>query len=301
MAGGAQEGDEGHARGEVTGLSADGLGGNGRHAPARGDRFVFPGEGMFDSHCHLTDAKFAGDLDDVLRRGREAGLRGLVTIASDADDAEAAFALAGRDPMIWCTAGIHPHEASSAAARFERVVELVRRPRVVAIGETGLDYHYDHAPRDVQRASFDRHIALALETGLPLVVHSRSADEDMIAALRAASGAVGVLHCFTGGAALFEAGLEADWYFSFGGMVTFRNFAGGDVLRAVPADRLLLETDSPYLAPIPWRGRRNEPSFLAATLDRAAAILECDVAALRDRTERNARVFYGIGEEGAGA
>jgi TatD DNase family protein len=236
----------------------------------------------------------ADDVDDVLRRAREAGVRGLVTIASDADDADAAFALAGRDPRVWCTAGIHPHEASTTPADFGRIVEGVRRPRVVAIGETGLDYHYDHSPRDAQRRSFDRHIALAIETGLPLVVHSRSADEDTIAALRGAGGAAGVLHCFTGGPELFDAGLDAGWCFSFGGMVTFRNFDGAAVLRAVPEDRLLLETDSPWLAPVPWRGRRNEPAFIAATLDRAAALLGVEREALRARTESNARTFYGL-------
>ncbi len=247
---------------------------------------------MFDSHCHLTDAKFADDLENVLRRAREAGLRGLVTIASNADDADAAFDLAQRDPTVWCTAGIHPHDAATTNTDFARIIEGVRRPRVVAIGETGLDYHYDHSPRDVQKASFHRHIALAAETGLPLVVHSRNAADDMIAALRDARGTTGVLHCFTGGAALFDAGLAAGWYFSFGGMVTFRNFDGADVLRAVPADRLLLETDSPYLAPVPWRGRRNEPSFLPATLEQAARILDVDATALADRTESNARAFY---------
>jgi len=253
---------------------------------------------MFDSHCHLTDAQFTEDLDDVLGRARAAGVRGLVTIASDADDADAALALAGRDPMVWCTSGIHPHEASKTAAAFGRIVEGVRRPRVVAIGETGLDYHYDHSPRAVQRRSFDLHIALAIETGLPLVVHSRSADDDTIAALREARGAAGVLHCFTGGPELFEAGIDAGWYFSFGGMVTFRNFGGEEVLRAVPADRLLLETDSPYLAPVPWRGKRNEPAFIAATLERAAALLGVERDALRERTEGNARAFYGL-ESGA--
>jgi TatD DNase family protein len=256
---------------------------------------------MFDSHCHLTDPQFAGDLDAVLDRALEAGVHGIVTIASSARDAEAAHALAFRGPIVGCTAGIHPHEAAASDATFGRIVEMAGWPRVVAIGETGLDYHYDHSPREAQRRSFDRHLALAADTGLPVVVHCRSADDDLRAALAAAGPVVlGVLHCFTGGAELFQAGLEAGWYFSFGGMLTFRSFAGMGVIRAVPADRLLLETDGPYLAPVPWRGRRNEPAFLAATVERAAAILGMAPPLLAERTERNARAFYRL-DPGAGA
>jgi len=250
---------------------------------------------MFDSHCHLTDPKFADDVEAVMSRARAAGLRGLVTVASSADDADAAWQLAARDPAIWCTAGIHPHEAAASGSAFTRIVEAVRRPRVVAIGETGLDYHYDHSPRDAQRRSFTRHLELGAETGLPVVVHSRDAEADMLAAVRTAAGAtIGVLHCFTGGAELLEAAVAAGWYVSFGGMVTFRNFAAADVVRAVPADRLLLETDSPYLAPVPWRGQRNEPAFLAATVGQAARILGIEPEEARERTERNARAFYGL-------
>lgn len=250
---------------------------------------------MFDSHCHLTDARFADDADEVLERARQAGLRGLVTIASNADDTDAARALAERDAMVWCTAGIHPHEAGESERTFDRIVDAVHGPRVVAVGETGLDYYYDNAPRALQRKSFDRHLELGARTGLPVVVHSREADADTIAALENVAGDVmGVLHCFTGGAALFEAGLKAGWYFSFGGMVTFKKFSGASVLQAVPEERLLLETDSPYLAPVPWRGRRNEPAYLASTVEHVARLLGSDPARMADLTERNARIFYGL-------
>lgn len=254
---------------------------------------------MFDSHCHLTDARFADDVEAVLERAREAGLTGLVTIASNADDADAARTLAERYPMVWCTAGIHPHEAEESDRTFDRIEEAVTMPRVVAVGETGLDYHYDNAPRALQRRSFDRHLELGARTGLPVVVHSREADGDTVAALKSAAGDVmGVLHCFTGGTDLFDVGLEAGWYFSFGGMVTFRNFALSGVLEAVPDDRLLLETDSPYLAPVPWRGRRNEPAYLAATVDGVARLLEAEPETVAKRTERNARTFYGLATGG---
>jgi TatD DNase family protein len=253
---------------------------------------------MFDSHCHLTDARFADDLGAVLARAWDAGLEGLVTIASDALDAEAAYMLTRADPRITSTAGVHPHAAAAAGqGELDRVRDILRRPGVVAIGETGLDFHYDNSPRDVQRRLFDWHLQLAADTGLPAVVHSRSADDDTAAAIRAATGVRGVLHCFSGGRALLDHALAADWYVSFAGMVTFRNFAGGDLVRAVPAGRLLVETDSPYLAPIPHRGRRNEPSFVVQTCQAVARIREEDPAFTARATTANARRFYRLGGE----
>lgn len=250
---------------------------------------------VFDSHCHLTDDAYAGDLADVLERARAAGVNGVVTIASNATDAAAALELADRHADIWATAGIHPHEATSAAADFERVRELVTRPRVVAIGETGLDYHYDNSPRDVQRQAFDRHLTLAAETGLPVVVHSREAEADTAAALTAAGpGVRGVLHCFTAGDALLDTALALGWYISFAGFVTFRRFDGADRLRRVPEDRLLLETDGPYLAPVPNRGKRNEPAWITHTCAAVAAFRGLDAERLGAATERNARRFYGL-------
>lgn len=254
---------------------------------------------MFDSHCHLTDVAFAGDLDAVLERAAAAGVNGVVTIASNASDAEAATSLADRHRDVWCTAGVHPHEASVAVRDLPRIAELLSLSRVVAVGETGLDYHYDNAPREVQRRAFERHLELAAASGLPVVVHSREADEDTQAALRSATGVRGVLHCFTGGDALLDSALEAGWCVGFGGMVTFRNWKGADQLRRVPADRLLLETDGPYLAPVPYRGRRNEPAWVAITCETAARIRDETPAWLGETTERNARLFYGLDRETA--
>lgn len=247
---------------------------------------------MLDSHCHLTDDRFADDLDEVLARAWDAGLTGLVTIASTVADARTALLLARRDPRIHATVGIHPHEAEHARPEdFDSLRELAADARVVAIGETGLDFHYDNSPRETQRTVFDRHLRLAADTGLPVVVHSRSADDDTAAMIRGA-GVTGVLHCFAGKRALFDTALAAGWYISFAGLITFRNFDNVDLLRATPGDRLLLETDSPYLAPVPHRGRRNEPAFVMDTCRAAARLREEDAASTAAAVTSNALRFY---------
>jgi TatD DNase family protein len=248
---------------------------------------------MFDSHCHLTDEKFDPDRADVIARAWDAGLNGLVTIASDPADARAALALARAEPRIRATAGVHPHVA--AASRdddFRLVLELAGEPEIVAIGEAGLDYHYDHSPRTVQRRVFERQLAIAADLDLPIVVHSRSADDDTAAMVRAAAGVTGVLHCFSGGPALFDAAIESGWLISFAGMVTFRTFDNAGLLRATPDDRLLLETDSPYLAPVPHRGRRNEPAWVVETCHAAAGIRGTSFDEMAARVTANARQFY---------
>jgi TatD DNase family protein len=248
---------------------------------------------MFDSHCHLTDARFSDDVDDVLRRAWDAGLTGIVTVASDAADAVAACGLAGRDARVHATAGIHPHTADDASDDdLARVRDLVAGGAVVAIGETGLDFHYDNSARAAQRRLFEWHLRLAAETGLPVVVHSRSADEDIAAMIREAAGVTGVLHCFSGGAHLLQAALAAGWYISFAGMVTFRRYDDGDLVRAVPADRLLVETDSPYLAPVPHRGRRNEPAYVLETCRALARIRGEDPGTTAAAVTVNALRFY---------
>jgi TatD DNase family protein len=254
---------------------------------------------FFDSHCHLTDARFAEDADVVIAAARAAGVARLVTIAGDPADALAALALARRHAGVWATAGVHPHAAATVGAdALERIGELLPLAEVVAIGETGLDYYYDNAPRERQRELLRAHAELAAATGLPLVVHSRDADQDTAALIREAGPAVrGVLHCFAGGRPLLDAALEAGWYISFAGMVSFRTYAGADLVRAVPADRLLVETDSPYLAPVPRRGRRNEPANVRHVAEAVAAIRGEAVAAIAATTWRNACAFYGLALE----
>jgi len=265
---------------------------------------------LFDSHCHLTDAAFRDDREAVLVRARETGVSRLVSIASDVADAGAALALVrayaaygdARDggdlprPRMWCTAGVHPHEAGAAGPdALARVRALSGEPEVVALGETGLDYHYDLSPRDVQRRFFEAHLALGAELSLPVVVHAREADDDVAAAIAAAPAeTLGVLHCFTGGDRAFGEAMARGWYVSFSGIASFKSFQAADLLRAVPADRLLVETDSPYLAPVPMRGKRNEPAFVRHVADAVAALLDEEPDAVAARTTANALRFYGL-------
>jgi TatD DNase family protein len=248
----------------------------------------------FDSHCHLTDGRFLDEAPAIVERARAAGVTALVTIASDEEDAVRALQLA-RDLELHATAGIHPHAAGTRPPdAFARVRELVADPRIVAVGETGLDYYYDNSPRPAQRESFARHLELAAETGLPVVVHSRDADDDTAAMVRDATGVTGVLHCFAGGRALFDAGVEAGWYISFSGLITFSSYATLDLVAATPPDRLLIETDAPYLAPVPHRGRRNEPAYVVEVARKTAELRGEPLDHVATRTTANARAFYGL-------
>ncbi|MDZ7779571.1 MAG: TatD family hydrolase [Gemmatimonadota bacterium] len=255
--------------------------------------------GYFDTHCHLTDAAFQDDREAVFDRASEAGVDRMVTIASTVADAADAVALADSRPGLWCTAGVHPHEAGEAAPdAVSRVRELAGENEVVvAVGETGLDYHYDNAPRPVQRRLFAGHLALAADLDLPVVVHAREADRDVAAALRDMPARTrGVLHCFTGGERAFEEAMRADWYVSFSGIASFKSFAAADLLREVPVDRLLIETDAPYLSPVPLRGRRNEPAHLPHVARAVSERLGWGQAELAEVTWRNGCRFYGLPE-----
>lgn len=250
---------------------------------------------LVDSHCHLTDPAFADDREEVVRRGVGAGVSAMVSIASTLEDARHALALAERFPEVWSTVGIHPHEVADWSPELMAGIrELARSSsRVVALGETGLDHHYDHGPRDLQLRSFEAHLELGVELDLPVVVHCRNAERQVEAVLRAAPlGSRGVLHCFAGDQELLEVALDRGWFVSVGGIVSFRRYDGGDLLRTVPADRLMLETDSPYLAPVPYRGKRNEPARLAEVRDAVAAVLGISPEELARRTTRNAGAFF---------
>lgn len=250
---------------------------------------------LFDSHLHLTDKQFEGEVDQVVKRAREAGITRLVTVASDASDSLLALGIA-RQHGIFSTAGIHPHAASTFSnPEMESIRALLDEPEVVAVGETGLDFHYDNSPRELQRESFEAHLDLARDTDLPVVVHARSADSDMTEVIRRRGSMVrGVLHCFTGGDELFEAGLAAGWFFSFGGVVTFKSFAGSSQVCRVPWDRLMLETDSPYLAPVPMRGRRNEPAFMRHSCAIVAGLRGSTFDETAERTTQATLDFYGL-------
>jgi TatD DNase family protein len=249
---------------------------------------------MIDAHAHLTDEKFRDDVDAVIDRAAAAGVDVVVSIATEPGDAREAILLAERHAGIFATVGVHPHSAARAPdAWLEEVVVLAAHPRVVAIGETGLDFHYDFAPRDRQIDLFRRQLGLGVELDLPVVVHSRSADADVAALLTEIGPRCrGVLHCFSGGKPLLETALELGWFISFAGTITFKSYQDEDLLRAVPLDRLLVETDSPYLAPVPFRGGRNEPAYVVKVVERAAAIRGEDPVQLAAATAANARAFY---------
>ena len=254
------------------------------------------GPALFDSHCHLTDGRFRDDREAVLTRARDAGVTEMVTVGTVPEDGRAARALAAEVDGLWCTAGIHPHEADRfGPGTMEALGAVLDAPEAVAVGETGLDYHYDNAPREAQRASFRAHLEEAERRSMPAVIHSRDADADTAEVVEAFGGRVtGVLHCFTGGDGLLDTALAAGWYVSFSGIVTFGSFDAPGRVRRVPADRLMVETDSPYLAPVPERGGRNEPAFVAHTCRRVAEIRGEDPAETARRTRANARRFYGL-------
>jgi TatD DNase family protein len=235
---------------------------------------------VIDSHCHLADDVFAGDLDAVIQRGRDAGLDRVLCILS-ADEPEE-LGRASRVAEAWAAvrfaAGVHPHRAGAyagrAAAAVDATLAAIRQRTGAAVGEIGLDYHYDFAPRDVQRDVFAAQLEAAARTGLPVIIHTREAADDTLAILRDAGPAVRfVLHCFTGSLDEARRGLDLGGVLSFAGIVTFPKAAAlRDVVRYVPEDRLLVETDAPFLAPVPHRGKRNEPAFVRETLAKVADI-----------------------------
>lgn len=228
-----------------------------------------------DSHVHLAGADFDDDRAAVVARAREAGCRAIICIGESIEAAARAARLAEEYPgLVRFTAGVHPHEASDWTPTSARQLAEFIAAGAVAIGECGLDYHYDHSPRDRQRQVFDAQLDLAAATGRPVVVHSRAAEDDTIAALRsaAAAGVRGVLHCYAGSAALGEAAMQAGWFVSFSGVITFKRFDDDALIREIPAGRWLVESDAPYLAPVPYRGRRNEPAHVRLTLAKVAAV-----------------------------
>jgi TatD DNase family protein len=247
---------------------------------------------LVDSHCHLDFPDFADDIAGVLARAAAADVGTMVTISTRVRRFDTIRALAEAHPPVWCSVGTHPHNAHEELdITAEALARLAAHPKCVAIGEAGLDYFYDKAPREAQAQGLRTHCAAARATGLPLVIHARDADDDMIRILEdeAGKGAFpGLLHCFSSGRRLMEAGLALGLYVSFSGILTFKR---SDELRAiaadVPMDRLLVETDAPYLAPQPWRGKRNEPAYVAHTASVLADVKGVDAATMAGVTTDN--------------
>lgn len=251
---------------------------------------------FLDSHAHLADPAFDGDRDAAIDRARQTGAVGVVCIGESLDAARRASVVASAHPdFVRFTAGVHPHDA----AQFDPVADPAAIADLlaggaVAVGECGLDYHYDHSPRDVQRRAFAAQLALARDAGKPVVVHTREAENDTGAMIEeaGAAGIVGVLHCYTGSAALAEKALAAGWYVSFSGIVTFKKWTDEALLKLVPEHRLLVESDSPYLAPVPHRGKRNEPAWVSFTVARLAAARGATPEHLGEVTTANAKRLF---------
>jgi TatD DNase family protein len=249
---------------------------------------------LVDSHCHLDFPDFASELDAVVARAKAAGIGRIVTICTRVRKHRQVLAIAEKFPEIFCSVGTHPHNAHEELdIDTKALIALTKNPKVVAIGEAGLDYHYDNSPRDAQAKGFRQHIAAARETGLPLVIHSRNCDADMARILEDESGKgafPAVLHCFTGGRDLAMRAIALGHYVSFTGILTFKN---SDALRAIaaelPADRILVETDAPYLAPLPYRGKRNEPSYVVET---AKVLAQTRDVSLDDITRQTTENFF---------
>lgn len=251
---------------------------------------------LVDAHCHLGAGAFDADRAEVLARARAAGIGHIVVIGETVAASQRALELARATPGLSATAGLHPHDAKHWSAEVERDLRaLLAAPEVVAVGETGLDYHYDHSPRDVQQRAFEAQLALAAELKRPVVVHAREADDDVAALLREWSGRLPavILHSFSSGAALWRAGIETGAYFSFSGMITFKNWLWAGDVAALPGDRLLVETDAPYLAPVPHRGQRNEPAFVREMAGALARARGTDVIELDAALARNAERVFG--------
>ena len=259
---------------------------------------------LVDSHCHLDFPDFAAERDAVIARARAAGVGTLVTICTKITEFDTVRAIAESDPDIWCTVGIHPHEAAAEPSVDEaRLAALALHAKVIGIGECGLDNHYELSPRDRQQTVFRTHARAAREAGLPLVVHTREADEDTAALLAEESQGgrlTGVLHCFTSGHKLALQALDLGFYISFSGIVTFKNAEElRETVRAVPLERMLVETDAPFLAPVPKRGKRNEPAFVAHTAAFIAGLKGVSAEQLAEVTTANFHRLFPKAREAA--
>ena len=262
---------------------------------------------LFDSHCHLDPAYLPAGPDEVLARARAAGVLGVVSIGVGRDlaAARAAVALADRRADVFATVGMHPHDATALdGAMMDELAELARHPRVVAVGEVGLDYHYDHSPRDTQRAVFRAMIALARTVKKPIVVHTRSAPADTLAILaeESARDVGGIIHCFSEDRTFAERAFELDFDVSFSGILTFKNATAiREAARFAPSDRILVETDSPYLAPVPLRGKPCEPSYIVHTARCLADIRGVSLDAIGEATTKNAARRLALAHAGPAA
>lgn len=252
---------------------------------------------LIDTHCHLDMPQFDGDRQEVIRRAEKAGFVALITVGSDLQGTLKALKLSQQYDFIYASVGIHPHDAKDFSAQiYEDLKEMAKNNKVVAIGETGLDYHYDHSPRDVQREVFRRQLALARETNLPVIVHSREANEDTMAILSESGISSGVLHCFSGDIQMAEEAMSMGFSISIAGPVTFKKSSRlREIVSIIPDDYLLIETDAPYLSPEPYRGKRNEPCYMTHTAKHISELRGISLGDIARITTLNAKRLFGIG------
>lgn len=254
-----------------------------------------------DTHAHLDFDAYDGDREDVIARARESGVVGIVNVAIDARSSEVSVQLAEQYPDVWATVGVHPHDSETASeGDFVRLRELGEHPKVVAVGEVGLDYYRDYAPRETQKRIFRRMLELARELELPVIIHMRAAEEDTLAILEEemkAGPLRGVFHCFSGDKDVARRVLDLGFHISFCGNLTFRKSRLPEIVREVPIDRLLLETDSPFLTPEPFRGRRNEPAYVHYIARKIAEVKGLSYGEVLARTTQNARALFGMADD----
>jgi TatD DNase family protein len=259
---------------------------------------------FIDAHAHLADPAFNEDRNAVIDRARQQGAQGIIVIGESVEVAQRARTLAAlHNGFMWFTAGVHPHDAATYdPLATPDALRALAENGAVAIGECGLDYHYDNSPRPQQRRAFAEQLALARELSKPVVVHTRDAVDDTAAMVNEAGkeGVRGVLHCFTGPATLARTALDAGWFLSFAGVITFKKWSDDDLLRIAPVDRVLIESDAPYLAPAPHRGHRNEPAYVRLTLECLAIARGVAVETLAPTLVQNARTFFGLAQPQAG-
>lgn len=251
---------------------------------------------MIDSHCHLE--MFGEEVSEVIKRAEEAGVTKIISVASDPESLDKILKIAEKNPIVYATAGIHPHEAVSWNEELrDKIFELSRHPKVVAIGEIGLDYHYNHSPREIQQKAFKEQLEVANELGLPVVIHSREAFEDTFEILKSSGIKSGVMHCFSGDVSQAQRAIELGMFISISGVVTFKNSKNiKEVARFVPDEYLVVETDAPYLAPEPLRGRKNEPALLKYTVQALAELREVSFEDIQRITTINTMRLFRIGE-----
>ncbi|MFN3396091.1 MAG: TatD family hydrolase [Thermodesulfovibrionales bacterium] len=253
---------------------------------------------LIDTHCHIEMDAFDKDRDGVLKRAKDSGIEAIITIGSDYKSNIDNLSFINKYDLLYASMGIHPHDAMGFNDRvFNDLLEWSKIDKVVAIGETGLDYHYEHSPRDVQMEVFKRHLELSKITGLPVVIHSREAKDDTLRILKESGITKGVLHCFSGDIDMAERAMEMGFYISFSGSITFKNAKKIlDVVRAIPDDYLLIETDAPYLTPEPLRGKRNEPSYIIHTAKKMASLRGVSTEDIARITTLNAKRLFNVGK-----